>query len=53
MFNTTMRKVGGGTYSHCFKCSLKHREAKEAANVKLLEPKRLSRKHKPSSLQLV
>jgi len=31
MFNTTMRRGGGGTYSHCFKCSVKAREAREAA----------------------
>jgi hypothetical protein len=31
MFNTTIRHGGGDTYSHCFKCSVKAREAREAA----------------------
>jgi len=30
MFNTTMRKQGGGIFSNCFQCSLKHRQEKEA-----------------------
>jgi len=38
MFNTTMRKQGGGNYSHCFQCSLKHREAKEAKAAAAANP---------------
>ena len=38
MFNTTMRKVGGGHYANCFQCSFKHREAKEAKAATAVNP---------------
>ena len=58
MFNTTMRKVGTGIYTICFKCSTKARKAREAAAAhptpaQVAGPKLPSRKRKPSSSQRV